>query len=445
MDSQNKTKDSSGFLTIGEVEEAIRKSEQELNDLELRQLEVRLGELSASSALARQVTLAGPIGPELAQALITTFHKWQRQPNGPKTVLININSEGERDRLGDHFTNTFALFDAVRMLKQAGFKVVMQVTGVAGVQAVSLLQAADERYISPESWLLLSEASFPGFQGNSAEMRDMIDFRKSLEEQSRAILLGRSKVTKEQLHEKTRYERLWWVPAAEATELQLVDQVGVFTQPGPSLAHLNVPLVEGEPAKLRRAKTKLRTNLLRAHVRGLETQALEAETANPRLIYFFDVVETSSCLVTGEGLQQFARIPGSKIEIVLNSPGGSVHDGLGLMNQIEQVRKQGHEVTIRVLGYAASMAGFILQSADRRIIGKNSRILIHRISRIFGGSASQLEDQRDQMKRLEEQALPKLAQRSKLSVDDILKRSEHKDWWLTADEALELGFVDEVF
>ena len=90
------------------------------------------------------------------------------------------------------------------------------------------------------------------------------------------------------------------------------------------------------------------------------------------------------------------------------------------------------------------MGGFILQSGTRRVMGQNARILIHRISRTFGGGSSELEDQEEEMRRLEAQALPLLAGRSKLTVDDIRKRSEHRDWWLTASEALELGFVDEV-
>jgi len=101
-------------------------------------------------------------------------------------------------------------------------------------------------------------------------------------------------------------------------------------------------------------------------------------------------------------------------------------------------------VNIVVLGQAASMAGFLLQSASKRVMGKNARILIHRISRIFGGGGSQLDDQEEQMKRLEAQALPLLAKRSKLTFEQIQERSRSHDWWLTADEALELELVDEV-
>jgi ATP-dependent protease ClpP protease subunit len=340
------------------------------------------------------------------------------------------------------------MYDAIRMAKAAGFKIRMQVQGVCGVQAVYLLQAADERIITPNSFIVMAEAQFPNIRINSAEVAGMVDFRKNLDAQGQKILLSRSKVTADQLKDKTDHTRTWQVNAAEALELGIVDTVGVHLQPGRQLPALNFkPYADDDTADVRLAKAKLRVALLRERLFALETrEAGSFDSGNKtEIIYLFDQVDIQSVYNLTAFAQKFERQEGVNFELVLNTPGGSVHDGLAAMDVLDAVRAKGHKLTIRVLGQAASMGGFLLQSADERLIGENARVLIHRMSTIFGGSGSQMEEQKEQMERLQAQALPKLVSRSTIGVDEVQKRSENKDWWLTGKEAVELGFADKTF
>jgi ATP-dependent Clp protease protease subunit len=437
--------DSTKVLTI---EDQVHLAQAKALDVEAKALELKLRDLLTSSVFARQITIAGPIHAELSQAVISLMAHWRRidGEGSRRDIQIILNSTGEVDDYGESFVETFALFDYIRWMRASGYRFKVQVTGIAARQAAVLLQVADERVITPNSAIVLTEAQFPGFRGDSASARDLVAFRKELDKHGRQLLVGRTggKLTLEQLKERTEYDRQWWLPSAAAVELGLVDRIGTDLQSSPDLPSISVVLDPGDPPLVRKQKAEQRLNLLKAEVARLEMQELEAASMNPRVCCFFGPVTAGSVAQAGKILQNLARVKGADIELILNSPGGSVQDGLALMDVIEAIKASGVKVTTVALGQAASMGGFLLQSGTHRVMGKNARLLIHRISRIFGGSSSQLEDQEEHMRRLEAQALPLLAGRSKLTVEEIRARSEHRDWWLTAEEALELGFVDEV-
>jgi ATP-dependent Clp endopeptidase proteolytic subunit ClpP len=133
-----------------------------------------------------------------------------------------------------------------------------------------------------------------------------------------------------------------------------------------------------------------------------------------------------------------------EIEIVFNSPGGSVIAGLALWDYIQSVKAQGHFVTTAAIGYAASMAGILLQAGNKRVMGKEAWLMIHEASFGAGGKIGEVEDTVDWVKRVQERFLAIFAERSTLTKNQIRRRWTRKDWWLDSDEALRLGFVDEV-
>lgn len=136
--------------------------------------------------------------------------------------------------------------------------------------------------------------------------------------------------------------------------------------------------------------------------------------------------------------------PGCDISIVLNSPGGDVLHGLALYDDIIALRDSGHRVTITVRGMAASMGGILLQAGDERIIGKNAHLMIHEISAGAVGKLSEIEDEAKFCAMLSDRLLDILAERSTLTAGQIKRRWKRKDWWLSAQEAVELGFADRI-
>lgn len=144
--------------------------------------------------------------------------------------------------------------------------------------------------------------------------------------------------------------------------------------------------------------------------------------------------------------RRFSRLfPKAPITIELNSGGGSIIDGFAMFDELLRLRKEGHHITIRVRGNAASMACVLLQAADRREMGGNAFLMIHRASFGAMGSAYEVEDSLDFVKKLEGRIVDIFSERSgkgkKLFTDFFKQR---KDLWFDAKEALDNGLVDAV-
>ena len=137
---------------------------------------------------------------------------------------------------------------------------------------------------------------------------------------------------------------------------------------------------------------------------------------------------------------------GKPIEIIFNSPGGSVIDGMALFDFILSLRNAGHDITTVAYGYAASMAGILLQAGTRREMGKEAYILIHEISTAVGGKIGEIEDEVEFVKKIQKRVVSIFVDRSggKLTRAKIMHNWKRKDWWLDSEEALSLGVVDSV-
>lgn len=136
--------------------------------------------------------------------------------------------------------------------------------------------------------------------------------------------------------------------------------------------------------------------------------------------------------------------PGCPITIVFNSPGGDVVNGMALFDYIQELRRAGHHITTKALGMAASMAGILLQAGDTRVMAAESWLLIHEASFGAAGSFGDVEDKVKWVSRVQDRILSIFAARSKLSKTQIKNRWHRKDWWLSSDESLKLGFIDEI-
>ena len=136
--------------------------------------------------------------------------------------------------------------------------------------------------------------------------------------------------------------------------------------------------------------------------------------------------------------------PGGKVEIHIHSPGGGVFAGFAIYDRLAQARADGHEVHTISYGYAASMAGIILQGGTVRSMTADSYLMIHEVSTVAIGKVSELTDEAKLVNRLQDRCFDKLADRSKLSAKQIRTKVSRKDWWLDAQEALANGFIDEI-
>jgi ATP-dependent Clp endopeptidase proteolytic subunit ClpP len=174
----------------------------------------------------------------------------------------------------------------------------------------------------------------------------------------------------------------------------------------------------------------------------------EADTAaeeGRRTYTFYARVEEESVRACMATLTSWSsKAPGAPLTIIFNSPGGAVHDGLALFDFLRHLRFTGHHLTTIALGRAASMGAVLLQAGDRRVIGSNAFVMLHEVSNGASGKVSEIEESVELSKRLQKRLLTILADRSTLTVQQIQRKWTRRDWWLDADEAVALGFADEM-
>lgn len=174
-------------------------------------------------------------------------------------------------------------------------------------------------------------------------------------------------------------------------------------------------------------------------------------------VYYFPSEVTASS-VTGcmRQLQTWQRLDAqegvkSPIEIVFFSPGGSVWDGMALFDFVQAVRGSGHQVTTSAIGMAASMAGILLQAGDKRVMTRESWLMIHEASFQSGGKTTDVEDRVKLIQRVQARILDIFHDRATncgaekpITKAQIKRNWSRKDFWISSSEALKFGLIDEV-
>ncbi|HUY29581.1 MAG TPA: ATP-dependent Clp protease proteolytic subunit [Acidimicrobiales bacterium] len=154
------------------------------------------------------------------------------------------------------------------------------------------------------------------------------------------------------------------------------------------------------------------------------------------------VDQTSANMVCAQLLLLEAEDPDRDINLYINSPGGSVTDGLAIYDTMQYVRC---DVSTICLGLAASMGQFLLCAGQpgKRYALPHSRILMHQPSGQMQGQAADIAIQAEQIIYLKRMMAERIAFHTGQPLERIEADSD-RDRWFTADEALEYGFIDRV-
>lgn len=130
------------------------------------------------------------------------------------------------------------------------------------------------------------------------------------------------------------------------------------------------------------------------------------------------------------------------IQMLLSTYGGCVYDGLSLYDAIKNSKT---EVDITCFGKIMSMGIVLLLAAKTRKAYRNTTFMIHEGSSGAIGKVSDMEDSIDESKRLNDIYFGIIESETKIpkaKLDEIRKR--RKDWYFTAEEALEYGLITEI-
>ncbi len=180
--------------------------------------------------------------------------------------------------------------------------------------------------------------------------------------------------------------------------------------------------------------------------RGERSYDIFSRLLKDRIIFLAeDVNATSASLVVAQLLFLESEDPDKEINLYINSPGGSITDGMAIVDTINYIKCP---VSTICVGMAASMGAVLLASGakGKRYATPNAEILIHQ-PLIGGGGLSgqttEIKIHADHMVRTREKLNRLLSERTGQSLETIEKDTE-RDNYMTAQQALEYGLIDGI-
>jgi len=162
-----------------------------------------------------------------------------------------------------------------------------------------------------------------------------------------------------------------------------------------------------------------------------------------RIVFLGTQVDQNSAnAICAQLLLLEAEDPSKDIALYINSPGGSVTDGLAIYDTMQYVSC---DVATICVGMAASMGQFLLCAGapGKRYALPHSRILMHQPSAQAQGQAADIAIQAEQIGYLKKMLAERIAMHTGQTVETITADSD-RDRWFTAEEAKDYGFIDQV-
>lgn len=177
--------------------------------------------------------------------------------------------------------------------------------------------------------------------------------------------------------------------------------------------------------------------------RGERSYDIFSRLLNDRIVFLGEEVNaTTASLVVAQLLYLEAQDPDKDIQLYINSPGGSVTDGMAIYDTMQYVKC---DVSTICIGMAASMGAFLLSSGTKgkRLALPNAEIMIHQPSGGTQGQASDIKIQAEWMLRTREKLNRILAENTGKSIEQIAIDTE-RDNFMPAEDAVKYGLIDKV-
>ena len=178
--------------------------------------------------------------------------------------------------------------------------------------------------------------------------------------------------------------------------------------------------------------------------RGERAYDIYSRLLNDRIVFLGEQVNSQTAnLVVAQLLILANEDPKRDIKLYINSPGGSVYDGLAIIDTMNYI---GPDVQTIGIGLQASMGAMLLAcgAKGKRFVLPNARVMIHQPS--YGSGQAKVTDQEIELKEglyLKKRLIEILAEKTGKDAKQI-ERDMDRDNWMGAEEAVKYGIVDEV-
>ncbi len=178
--------------------------------------------------------------------------------------------------------------------------------------------------------------------------------------------------------------------------------------------------------------------------RGERAFDIYSRLLRERIVFLGEPVTSDSAnRIVAQLLFLEADDPEKDIFLYINSPGGSVYDGLGIFDTMNHVKPDIHTVCV---GLAASMGAFLLCAGanGKRSSLLHSRIMIHQPLGGARGQASDIRIQADEILFIKDKLNKELSERTGQPIERIREDTD-RDFYMSPSEAVEYGIIDNVF
>lgn len=178
--------------------------------------------------------------------------------------------------------------------------------------------------------------------------------------------------------------------------------------------------------------------------RGERAFDIYSRLLRERIVFLGEPVTSDSAnRIVAQLLFLEADDPDKDIFLYINSPGGSVYDGLGIFDTMQHVKPDIHTVCV---GLAASMGAFLLCAGakGKRSSLLHSRIMIHQPLGGARGQASDIRIQADEILFIKDKLNKELSDRTGQPIERIREDTD-RDFYMSPPEAIEYGIIDNVF
>jgi ATP-dependent Clp protease protease subunit len=177
--------------------------------------------------------------------------------------------------------------------------------------------------------------------------------------------------------------------------------------------------------------------------RGERSYDIFSRLLNDRIVFLSEEVNSvTASLVVAQMLYLEAQDPDKDIQFYINSPGGSITDGMAIYDTMQYIKC---DVSTICVGMAASMGAFLLAAGKKgkRIALPNAEIMIHQPLGGAQGQATDMKIQVDRMLKIKERLNEILAQETGKPIETIRQDTE-RDNFMTPEEAQAYGLIDKV-
>lgn len=191
-------------------------------------------------------------------------------------------------------------------------------------------------------------------------------------------------------------------------------------------------------------KSYLVPTVIEETTKGERAYDIYSRLLNDRIVFLGEDVNSHTAnLVIAQLLFLAHEDPKKDIKLYINSPGGSVYDGLAIIDTMNYIQPDVQTIGI---GLQASMGAMLLSSGakGKRFVLPNSRIMIHQPS--YGSPQSKVTDQEIELKEglyLKKLLIEMLAKNTGQDIKKVEKDMD-RDNWMSAEEAKKYGIIDEI-